>query len=112
MAEYVELFMDQGTDFSTTINIIDDNTNLAVNTGGYIVSSQMRKSLLSVNATASFICTVTDPSTGEITIYMPAANTAALKPGSYFYDVRIIDQANVTSRLIEGVIFVQPGITR
>lgn len=112
MAEYVELFMDQGTDFSTTISINDDNTNIAVNTGGYVVTSQMRKSLLSANATESFICTVTDAANGEITMFMASANTANIRPGSYFYDVRILDNANVVSRLIEGVIFVQPGITR
>jgi len=32
MAEYVELYIDQGTDFSTTIIINDDNTNLPTNT--------------------------------------------------------------------------------
>lgn len=112
MAEYVELFMDQGTDFSTTININDDNTNIAVNTSNYVVTSQMRRSLLSANATESFVCTVTDAANGEITMFMAAANTANIRPGSYFYDLRIVDSADVVSRLIEGVIFVQPGITR
>ena len=112
MAEYVELYMDQGTDFSTTININDDNTNLAVNTDGYVVTSQMRRSLLSANASETFTCTVTDAGNGEITMFMASANTANLRPGTYFYDVRILDAGEVTSRLIEGVIFVQPGITR
>lgn len=112
MAEYVELFLDQGTDFSTTINITDDNTNLYVNTNSYVVTSQLRKSLLSANATDRFTCTVSDPANGEITMFMSAANTSNLKPGSYFYDVRILDAGNVVSRLIEGVIFVQPGITK
>jgi len=112
MAEYVELYMDQGTDFSTTIALNDDNTNEPQNVAGYIITAQMRKSLLSANAYASFECSITDTWLGEIAIEMSAANTANIPFGRYFFDVRVTDSNSITSRLIEGLIFVSPGITR
>ena len=112
MAEYAELYIDQGADFSTTIAINDDATNLPENLSGIEVTGQIRKSLLSVNATASFHCSMADANNGEILISMTAANTALLKAGTYFYDVRLRDTGtNTYSRLIEGVIFVTPGLT-
>jgi hypothetical protein len=112
MAEYVELYIDQGADFSTTLNINDDYTNLAVNTSGFTVISQLRKSLLSVNTYATFQSSIGDTQSGELVISMTAANTANLKAGSYFFDVSVKDLANVKSRLIEGMIYVTPSITK
>ena len=114
MAEYVELYIDQGTSFETTITINDDATELAQNLTGYTVTSQLRRSLLSVNASASFVCAVSNAATGEISITMPAANTANLKEGRYFFDVKLINTLadNSATRLLEGVIVVSPSITR
>lgn len=112
MAEYVELFMDQGTDFSITLTLTDDATQLSDNIAGYIITSSLRRSLLSVNTAATMICDLTNPNSGEFTISLDSANTANLRAGSYFFDVKVIDNTDSVSRLIEGVVFVQPGITR
>ncbi len=112
MAEYVELYIDQGAEFSTTISINDEQTNIPGNLTNIVVTGQIRKSLLSVNAYASFTCSVTNPANGEILISMTSANTANMKPGNYFYDIRLGGASNSFSRLIEGVLFVTPGITR
>lgn len=111
MSEYVELFIDQGSNFETTINLADDDTNSPQNLSGVIVTSQIRKSMLSENAAATFQCSVTNANDGEITLAMSAANTANLKFGTYFFDVRLLSSGNY-SRLIEGVIHVTPSITR
>lgn len=113
MAEYVELYMDQGADFSTTIYINNESNNLPQNVDGYVVTSKMKKSLVSQNATETFVCSISDPTLGEILIQMPASNTANVPAGSYFFDVKINDTDNSTIfRLIEGVIFVTQQITR
>lgn len=112
MAEYVELYIDQGADFSTTIAINDELTNVPGNLTNIVVTGQIRKSLLSVNAYANFTCTVTNAANGELEISMTAANTANMRPGNYFYDIRLAGNSNTFSRLIEGVLFVTPGITR
>lgn len=113
MAEYIELYIDQGSDFSTSITINDDNTNLPQNLYGYVVTSSLRRSLLSPNAAANLSCSVYDSANGEILVTMPAANTAALRAGSYLFDIKTYDSLSGTyNRLIEGVIFVTPSITK
>ena len=113
MAEYVELYIDQGSDFSTTVNLNDDSTNLPQNVYGYVVTSSLRRSLLSPNASANLTCTVYDAPNGEFLITMTAGQTANLRSGSYLFDVKVTDTLGaVTSRLVEGVIFVTPSVTK
>ena len=113
MAEYVELYIDQGSDFSTTVTLNDDNTNLPQNVVGYVVTSSLRRSLLSPNASANLTCTLYDAPNGEFLITMTGGQTANLRAGSYLFDVKVYDtQTQTSSRLIEGVMFVTPSVTR
>ena len=112
MAAYVELYMDQGTSFNNIINITDDVTNTYVNVYGYSVTSQLRRSYYSTNASANITCTITDYANGEITLSMTAANTALIKAGRYLFDVKTVDTNNVASRILEGIMTVTPGVTR
>jgi hypothetical protein len=112
MAAYVELYMDQGTTFNNVINITDDVTNAVVNVSGYTITSQMRRSYYSANATANIICTITDASNGEITMSMTSANTSNIRPGRYLFDVKTINTSNVVSRILEGIVTVTPQVGR
>ena len=114
MAEYVEFYIDQGTDFNAYINLNDDDTNLAQNVQGYMVTGKLRRSLVSANVSETLQCEIVDPANGEVYIYMAASNTSNLKPGNYFYDIKMVNtlSGNVTSRLIEGIIIVTPAITK
>lgn len=112
MTAYVELYIDQGANFNNTINITDDLTNAYVNVYGYTVTSQLRRSYYSANASANLTCTITDAANGEITLSMTAANTAIIKAGRYLFDVKTLDTSNVTSRILEGIITVTPRVTR
>ena len=113
MAEYVELYIDQGSDFSTTVALNDDNTNLPQNVTGYIVTSSLRRSLLSPNTSANIVCSLYDAPNGEFLLTMSAGATANLRAGSYLFDVKVYDTLSATSsRLIEGVMFVTPSVTR
>lgn len=113
MSEYVELYIDQGSDFSTTVNLNDDSTNLPQNVYGYVVTSSLRRSLLSPNTSANLTCTVYDAPNGEFLITMTAGQTANLRFGSYLFDVKVYDTLSATtSRLIEGVMFVAPSVTK
>lgn len=112
MAEYVELYMDRGVDFSTTINIEDDSNNTPQDLTNCNVRCQMKRSLVSPNASATLNAYVSNTSLGEITLSLDSANTRLLKPGPYFYDVKIIDHDNsANTRLIEGMIYVSPSIS-
>lgn len=111
MTDYVELYMDQGSDFSMSIVLQDDVTNLFQNVDGYIITSSLRKSVLSENTTCNLVCSVTNAANGEIEITLDSANTSNLKAGTYLFDVRarIIDSY---VRLAEGIVIVTPSITK
>ena len=112
MAAYVELYMDQGTTFNNVINITDDVTNAAVNISGYVITSQMRRSYYSANATANIVCSITNAANGEVTLSLAAANTANIRPGRYLFDVKSVNTSNVTNRILEGIITVTPQVGR
>ena len=112
MSNYVELYMDQGTNFSTSIQINNELNNTPQDVSSYSVTSQMRKSYLSQNSSATFVCTP-QGNTGVILITLDSANTANIPAGSYFFDVKVYDSIlSTTTRLIEGIIFVTPEITQ
>jgi hypothetical protein len=109
-AGYSNLYLEQGTSFSTTITLDDvymNNYNLV----GYSASSQMRYSYYAANATASFV-TVISTSNGTITLSLTSAATANIAPGRYVYDTKITDQNNNVTRVLEGIVSVSPGVTR
>lgn len=110
MAEYVELSIEQGTTFSTTINV-NESDGSAKDLSTYSARSQMRKSYYSSSA-KDFTMLKTDAAGGEITMSMTAANTSNLTPGRWVYDVEIEDQSGVVTRIFEGIVVVMPGVTR
>ena len=112
MATYTELIIDQGTTFSNIINITDDVTNAAVNVSGYSFESQVRRSYYSANITANIVCTITNASNGEVTMSMSSSNTANIKPGRYVFDVKSTNTSNTVSRILEGIITINPSVTK
>lgn len=111
MTDYVELYIDQGADFETSIVLQDDVTNLYQNVYNYTVTGTLRRSLLSQNASGNLTCTISDASNGEILISMTAANTANLHIGTHLFDIRTYT-AGKYDRLLEGIIIVTPSITK
>lgn len=109
---FVELYINQGTDFNHVIYLSDDVTNDVLDVSGFTVTSQLRRSHYSQNASANITCTVTNGTEGEITLHMSADTTSGLKPGRYVFDVKTIDSVNTVSRILEGIITVTPSVTR
>lgn len=110
MAAYTELNLEQYATFSTTVNVLDSNGD-ALNLYGYSASSQIRKSYYSSTAN-NFTATVTGNANGEITLSMTSANTGALTPGRYLYDLLITSEGGTKTRVIEGIVNVLPGVTQ
>lgn len=108
MALKANIVIDQGTDYSTTINVTDDNGD-PVDLSTYTGAAQMRKHYTSSNATAF---TVTTDGSGVVTLSMNAATSGNLVPGRYVYDCELTDSSNTVSRLVEGIVTVTPQVTR
>ena len=87
MAIVSNLTVDQGSTFSASIDITDTEDNVLVLTG-YTVAGQIRKTYDSSTA-VNFTASVSNASTGEVTISLTPAQTNALVAGRYVYDVEI-----------------------
>lgn len=108
---YADLTIDQGTDFNTTLDILDDDGTV-VNVAGYVFTGQIRKSYYSTSPTANLSVYSSDTSNGVVLISLAAANTTNISAGRYVYDVKMKNNANVTSRILEGIVTVTPQVTR
>jgi hypothetical protein len=108
---YVELTIDQGTNFQTSVSLTNDDQT-AIDVTNYGFSSQIRKSYYSSNATANLTITVSDAANGNVVLSIDAANTANIKAGRYLYDLLMTDTGGVKTRVIEGIITVTPQVTR
>jgi len=106
----VELLIEQGATFSTTVNV-EDTAGAAINLYSYTTSSRMSKSYYSTSNTI-ITSTVTGNANGEITLSMTAANTANLTPGRQVFDLLITNTSTgIKTRVVEGIIVVSPGVT-
>lgn len=110
MAAYSEITIEQYSDFSTTISL-DDIEGNAMNLSNYSVISQIKKSPYSATS-YSFETSVPNPANGTIVISMSSANTANIYPGRYLYDALIVDENNVKTRVVEGIVTVTAGISQ
>ena len=110
MAEFVELQIEAGSTYDTTITVNDVN-GAALNLTSYTARSQMRKSYQSTNYT-EFDITIPNPADGTIGMALTAANTANIKAGRHVFDVEIEDGAGVITRIFEGIITVLPNVTK
>lgn len=108
MATKVNLVVDQGATFSTSITFNDEGGN-TINFSTYTGTAQLRKHFTSSNST-SFTVSLT--ANGIVTLSLTANQTGNLVAGRYVYDLEVADAANVISRLIEGIITVTPNVTR
>jgi autotransporter adhesin len=109
-AAYTNLYIEQGTTYSTTITLDDVNNN-AYNLTGYKANSQIRKSYYSTNASGFFTTTI-GTSNGTVTLSLSASTSANIAPGRYVYDTKIIDSSNNVTRILEGIVEIAPSVSR
>ena len=76
MAVKANIVIDQGTSFSTDIDITDA-AGARVDLTNYTATSQIRKHFSSSSPTATFTCT-TGGSNGTVTMVLDYANTAGI----------------------------------
>lgn len=109
MATKVNIVIDQGTDFSTSISLTD-SSGAQLDVSGLTAASQIRKSYTSSNATA--FTTELSNTAGTLTLSLNNATTSTLSSGRYVYDVELTDQSSVVTRILEGIVTVTPEVTR
>ena len=110
MAIIANLYIDQGTDFSITVDVTD-SAGEALELDGYTAAAQIRKTYSSSSDSATFATSIAELS-GQVTISLTDTQTAALESGRYVYDLNITSAAGVVTRVIEGQAIITPGVTR
>ena len=109
MAIYANLVVDQGTDFSSFITL-EDTAGATVDLTGYTAAGMIRRTYLSTTS-VSFTTSIPAPTTGEIKIQLDATTTGNMKAGRYVYDLEITSSGGAVSRVVEGQLEVNPGVT-
>lgn len=109
MAIKGNITIDQGADFSTSINVTDDDGNV-VDLSDYTGAAQMRKHYTSSTA-YDFTVSIAS-SSGVVTLSMSSNTSANIAAGRYVYDCELTDTSGIVTRLVEGIVTVTPQVTR
>lgn len=107
MASIADLYVDAGTNYSTVVNVSGDD-GFQLDLTASTVKAQLRRHNYSANA---IDFNVSLGELGEIILELDSTKTAMLKNSRYLYDVIITDANGVVSRIIEGIVFVNPRVT-
>lgn len=110
MAIIANIFIDQGTDFSITVDVTDSAGNV-LDLTGYSAAAQIRKTYSSSSTSATFTSSHNNAG-GAVTLSLTDTQTTALDAGRYVYDLNITSAGGVTTRVVEGQAVVTPGVTR
>ena len=111
MAILANIFIDQHTDFSITVDVTDATGNV-LNLTGYTAAAQMRKTYGSSTVSATFSTTI-NASQGQVTLSLNDTQTTGLESGRYVYDLNITKtSSSETTRVVEGQAILTPGVTR
>lgn len=97
-----------GGTFSKSVIWTDGNDN-PINLTGITGKMQIRQAADSPNPIASITISIPMPLTGEIDMLLTSAQTAALPPGNFVYDLQL--SGSEVDYLIQGTIKVQQMVT-
>ena len=110
MAVYSNLTVDQGTDFTMSVDVTDTDGD-ALNLTGFTVAGQVRRSYFSTTA-VNFTCAVSNATSGIITVSLSGTQSDAMKAGRYVYDVEITNAGVTKTRVLEGQLEIMPAVTK
>lgn len=111
MATYANLYIDQGSDYSTGIILEDKNSDpLDLDTLSF--DGQIRRTYQS-ETSYDFVISIADADGGEIEVSVPESTTSIMKGGRYVYDIFAEDSVSGTRfKVLEGIVELIPQVTR
>lgn len=110
MADKVNLFVDQGSDFEVNFLVAYSN-NVLVNLNSYSVYGSLKKYYTS--NTQINIVVEKDVENSIIAAKIPKS-ISSLLDGRYVYDIKMISSGETpkTTRIVEGIITIMPEVTK
>jgi len=111
MAVYSNIVIDQGADYSASIDVTDSDGD-TIDLTGYTAAGQIRKTYSSSTA-VDFAVSIASPATaGILNIGLSNTQTNTMKAGRYVYDIEITNSGGVKTRVLEGQVEITPGVTQ
>jgi hypothetical protein len=107
MASKANINIDQGSTFNTVVSLTDDYGN-ALDLSAYSGKAQIRTSYASVNSISFGVALAN----GQVTLSLDSNTTSSMTRSRYVYDLLLTDGSNNVTRVLEGVIYVDPTVTR
>jgi hypothetical protein len=109
MPTRANIYVDQGTDFSTFLNLSNES-------GIYDITSQqfecdVRKIFSTTLVFSPTFVVEPGGETGVVEMVISADATANVEPGKYQYDIVMLN-GNSKEKILEGLMFILPTITR
>ena len=101
MAIYSNIVIDQGTDYSASIDVTDADGD-ALNLTGHTGKGQVRKTYSSTTAVDFAVSLANPATTGVLNIGLTNVQTNAMKAGRYVYDIEITSGSGTKTRVLEG----------
>jgi hypothetical protein len=110
MATISNLYVDAGATYSNIITVTASNGQ-ALDLTSYTVASQMRKSYSSSTVYA-FTSSIYEAANGKIRLQLTSGQSEAIPAGRWLYDVEITSSSGTKTRVVEGIVTVNPQITQ
>lgn len=105
----LNLTLEQGTDFQVNFTVRNKDQS-PLNLLGYTASSEMRKHYTATKK-YDFDVTFVDRSRGKLRLSMTDAVTGILAEGRYVYDVFVTSANGTKTKVVAGMVLVQPGVS-
>ena len=111
MTTQANLYVDQGTDYVIDLDLTDTTgADYPVsNKSFYCNIKKLYSSAISANAD---ITVISNSNNTLIELSLSSAATRDLDPGKYTYDVIMITQGGIQTKILEGLMHIVPTMTR
>jgi hypothetical protein len=111
-ALYRDLYIEQATDFRIALTL-EDKFGVPFDLSDSTIVAQAKKSYSSKTISLNFDVTIIDAPAGKVQLFVNSALTSGLTAKRLVYDIVATNNSTkITSRILEGQIFVSPKATQ
>ena len=101
----------QGQTFSLSLTL-RDNDGIPINLSGYAISGFLKSRYSDSGKLTNLNITVTNATSGIVTLGIPASGTSILPINYSFYDIKILDSGDGTvTKVLAGKASIYPEVT-
>ena len=104
------MYVDQGTDYFVNLELISDDGEPFV-AAGFTFFCDVKK-LYSSTITFSAECTLVEGIDNSFDLFIDPDLTKNVEPGKYQYDIFMRGTGGSLDKILEGLLFVVPSITK